>query len=346
MKITFVLPGSGRSGGIKVAVQAANGLLKRNHEVRLLVKTGNATVKTGMRRLWLKMCYPQSSSWFPLFKGRLENFNDLTRCRFERNEVVVAHGWWAARELRRLKHNTVIKVHYVHSTLKDKDLMKAAWGENVPKIVVASYLEDVIAEIVGQKITAVIPNGIDADEYYPTVPDNARDGVGTIFAWGYQKDPKTVLAVLKSLRESCPQTPLRVFGACRMSKQMPRGVYCRLPSAEKITKIYSSSLVWFMASSSEGFGLPIVEAMACGCAVVATDCGGPRDIIVDGKNGFLVEVGSAEQIVDKVKLLLHDSKLRRQFVRASEDTVRKFSLACSIDKLEEVLYSLAKGNSV
>jgi glycosyltransferase involved in cell wall biosynthesis len=100
--------------------------------------------------------------------------------------------------------------------------------------------------------------------------------------------------------------------------------------------------VWFLASRSEGFGMPILEAMACGCAVVATDCGGPRDIINDGENGFLVQVGNVEQIVSKVKLLLDNAELRQQFTRNSKDTVSKFSWENSIDKLEKVLYSLAK----
>ena len=86
--------------------------------------------------------------------------------------------------------------------------------------------------------------------------------------------------------------------------------------------------------------MPILEAMACGCAVVATDCGGPRDIIVDGENGFLVEPGNVEQIVNKINLLLIDSKLRQQFMEKSRDTVKRFSWNSSVDRLEKVLRNL------
>ncbi|GAG69004.1 unnamed protein product [marine sediment metagenome] len=82
--------------------------------------------------------------------------------------------------------------------------------------------------------------------------------------------------------------------------------------------------------------------MACGCAVVATDCGGTRDIIVDGENGFFVEVGDVEQIVDRVKQLLDDVELRKKFVRKSRETVSKFSLDRSINKLERTLIDLAR----
>jgi glycosyltransferase involved in cell wall biosynthesis len=287
------------------------------------------------------MRYPHSSSWLHLFKGKIEKFVDLTQCKFEENEIVIAHGWWAKRELRRLKKTEIIKVHYIHGIVS-RDLVKDAWEENVPKIAVASYLEDLVKEVCGQKVLAVVPNGIDTTEYFPSVPENQRDGVGTIFGMTYHKDPHTVLSVLRELHRTRAEIPLRIFGACRKPGEIPRQQYYRLPSVDKAREIYSRSLVWFLGSCSEGFPAPILEAVACGCAVVATDCGGPRDIIADGENGFLVEVGNVGQIVDRIKLLLDNPELRRQFVQKSKETVIKFSWDNSVDKLEKVLCSLVK----
>jgi glycosyltransferase involved in cell wall biosynthesis len=271
----------------------------------------------------------------------VDTFTDIEQRAFEDDEIVVAAGWWAGIEMRRVKCSGIIKVHYVHGKLKDGDLMKKAWGENVPKIAVSSYLGDEIKKIYGQRLKAVIHNGVNSAEYYPSVPEADRDGVGTILGCTRHKDPETVLQVLKKLRQRCPETPQRVFGACRRRNEISRGTYNRLPSLEKARDIYSRSLVWILASCSEGFGIPILEAMACGCAVVATDCGGPRDIIVDGENGFLVKVGNVEQIVDRVEQLLDDRELRQQFVRKSRETVSKFSLDSSVDKLERTLIDLA-----
>jgi len=342
MKITFILPGGGRSGGVKCTVKAANGLLQRGHRVRLLVNKGGRSPRERLRNLWLRTRYTCSNDWLHLFKGSVERFSDIRKCTFENKEVVVASGWWAGAEVRRLSQNGIIKVHHVRSMLKDADQMRAAWGENVPKIVVASYLQEVIEQICGQKVCAIIPDGMDAAEFYPSVPESQRNGVGTIFGKSYHKDPETVVSVLERLQTSCPEIPQRVFSAHRKPKNIPREIYHRLPSLEKAREIYSRSLVWFLGSYSEGFGLPVLEAMACGCAVVATDCGGPRDIINDGENGFLVQVGNVEQIVSKVKSLLDDAELRRQFTRNSKDTVSKFSWENSIDKLEETLSNLAK----
>ncbi len=342
MKITFVLPGGGRSGGVKCTVKVANGLLQKGHRVRLLVNKGGRSPRTQLRKLWLMARYTCSNDWLHLFEGSVERFSDIRKCIFENKEVVVASGWWAGTEMRRLNQNGIIKVHHVRSMLKDADQMRAAWGENVPKIVVASYLKEFIEQSCGQKVCAIIPDGMDVTEFYPSVPENHRNGVGTIFGPSYHKDPETVLGVLEALKKSCPEIPLRVFSAHRKPKNIPREIYHRLPSLEKAREIYSSSLVWFLGSCSEGFGLPVLEAMACGCAVVSTNCGGPQDIIKNGENGFLVKVGDVEQIVNRVKMLLDDGELRRRFVENSKETLRKFSWESSIDKLEETLSNLAR----
>jgi glycosyltransferase involved in cell wall biosynthesis len=348
MKIAFILPGNGRSGGIKCTVKVANGLLRRGHDVRILVRKIPKDPRSLLRKLWLMTRYKNGSDWLDLFKGTVHKFDNIEKCDFESNEIVVASGWWAATQLRRLSNNGIIKVHHVRAVMKDADQMKSAWSENVPKIVVASYLEDVIKQTCGQNIYEVIPDGIDESEFYPSMPEQKRDGVGTIFGWGYHKDPKTVIGVLNRLRTNRPRTPLRVFSMHRKPREISREIFHRLPSLEKTRDIYSLSQVWFLGSCSEGFGLPVLEAMACGCAVVSTNCGGPQDIIKDGENGFLVNVGDVEQIVDKINQLLDDEELRRRFVTNSKETLKKFSWENSIHKLENALRNLAAdklGNS-
>ena len=342
MNITFILPGGGRSGGIKSTVKAANGLLQRGHKVHLLVNKTGRSPRMRLRELWLKTRYTSDNDWLDLFEGSLERFADIEQCTFDNKEIVVASGWWAGAEIRRVNQNGIIKVHHVRGMLKDADQMRAAWGENVPKIVVASYLEEVIKQVCDQKVYAIIPNGIDTTEFYPSVPESQRNGVGTIFGQGYHKDPETVLGVLNKLRRSRPETPQRVFSTHRRPKDIPSEIFHRLPPLEKIRDIYSRSLVWVLGSSSEGFPAPLLEAMSCGCAVVSTDCGGgAKDIIKDGENGFLVKVGDVEGIVSRVKELLDDGELRQRFVRSSKETLEKFSWGSSIDKLERALSNIA-----
>lgn len=341
MKISFILPGGGRSGGIKSTVKAANGLIQRGHDVRLLVNGKRRSLGVVLRHSWLSLRYPDSSNWLGSFEGRTLYFSDIRECEYSDEEIVIASGSWAGRELSRLEDRNITKVHFIRG-MPNRDVteMQRFFGEDVPKIAVASYLTDIIRETCGQEVVAVIPNGVHGTEYYPSVPESQRDGIGTIFGNTYHKDPKSVLNVLQILRKRCPQIPQRVFGTCCRPREIPRRMYCRLPGIEEAREIYSRSIVWILGSCSEGFPVPVLEAMACGCAVVATDCGGPRDIIKDGENGFLVEVGNVGEIVDRVQLLLRDPDLRQRLVRNSKETVKRFTWESSVDKLERVLQKI------
>jgi glycosyltransferase involved in cell wall biosynthesis len=323
-------------------VKVANGLTRRGHTVRLLTYKTRSLTET-MRRRWLALRYPYGNDWASLFLGRLESFRDISRCHFTPGEIVVASGGWAAKELRRVVDPRIIKIHHIRGIDGDDDLMRDCWAEDVPKIAVASYLGPVVERILGQKLTAVVPNGIDADEYYPVTGEQPRDGVGAILGVSWHKDPETIIQVAARLTERRPGLPIRIFGARRRASAIPRHIYSRLPTLEQVRSIYSRSLVWFLGSRSEGFPAPVLEAMACGCAVVATDCGGPRDIIQDGDNGFLVGVGNVDEIVNRVERLLDDTQLRDSFTEKGRATVAQFSWESSIDKMERVLDSVARG---
>jgi glycosyltransferase involved in cell wall biosynthesis len=67
----------------------------------------------------------------------------------------------------------------------------------------------------------------------------------------------------------------------------------------------------FPSGDREGFGLVLVEALGCECAVVATDIPGARDIIIDGKTGFVVPQGNVKQLADKVISLLDNPEVGR-----------------------------------
>ncbi|MBI4055701.1 MAG: glycosyltransferase [Elusimicrobia bacterium] len=83
--------------------------------------------------------------------------------------------------------------------------------------------------------------------------------------------------------------------------------------------------LFVLPSRYEGFGVVIAEAMACGTPVVATDCPyGPGEILTDGENGFLVPVGDAEALADRMLRLLRDPELRRRFSENGKRRARDF----------------------
>ena len=81
------------------------------------------------------------------------------------------------------------------------------------------------------------------------------------------------------------------------------------------------SAVFAMPSTYEGLGLSLQEAQFCGCACVATRCGGTTDLITDGDNGLLVPVGDAPALAGALGKLLGDAALRERFSRRAPQSV-------------------------
>jgi len=90
-------------------------------------------------------------------------------------------------------------------------------------------------------------------------------------------------------------------------------------------------------SDNEAFSLALVEAMASGCAVVATRVGGMAEIVQDGVSGLLIERGSAHSLIAAVSRLLADKRLREKIggvARAS--VIERFDRRSAIDQIERL----------
>lgn len=83
-----------------------------------------------------------------------------------------------------------------------------------------------------------------------------------------------------------------------------------------VAKYLSKASVFSFASESEGFPNALLEAMCSGLACISFDCPtGPSDMIIDGKNGFLVDMGRNEDYANKLKMLITNKELRNEFSR-------------------------------
>jgi glycosyltransferase involved in cell wall biosynthesis len=76
--------------------------------------------------------------------------------------------------------------------------------------------------------------------------------------------------------------------------------------------------VMVLATDNETFGLVLIEAMMCGVCVVASDSGGPLEIIDDGINGLLFKTFDGDDLAKKLALLYHDTVFRQTFADAGK----------------------------
>ena len=112
---------------------------------------------------------------------------------------------------------------------------------------------------------------------------------------------------------------------------------------KNITDVYKESSVYLMTSRYEGFGMVLIEAMACGVPCVAFDCpSGPGEIIVDGKNGFLVPDDSIEEFMERVCDLIQDESLRSAMGANAKESSASFSIDVIMQQWDALFRSLAK----
>ena len=101
----------------------------------------------------------------------------------------------------------------------------------------------------------------------------------------------------------------------------------------KIADYLAVADVFLLPSEQESFGLAALEAMACEVPVVASRVGGVPEVVTDGVDGFLSEIGNVEKMSDDAALLLNNEELRRTMgSRARESAVSRYSTDLVIPK--------------
>ena len=103
---------------------------------------------------------------------------------------------------------------------------------------------------------------------------------------------------------------------------------CRLHGPVSDVKAeYLNSSIFVLPSRYEGFGLVLIEAMACGVPVVSFDCeNGPRSIITDGEDGFLIPTFDIDAFAEKIILLMQDENLRRLMGEKAQKSAAKYDI--------------------
>lgn len=113
-----------------------------------------------------------------------------------------------------------------------------------------------------------------------------------------------------------------------------------LPGGSDVPALLANSNIFVLPSRYEGFGLALVEAMAAGLPVIASDIDGPANIITDGKDGLLFESGSDEQLAEKIVTLIRSDAISEKLRANGRVTASKYDISTMRDRYIDIYKSL------
>lgn len=188
-------------------------------------------------------------------------------------------------------------------------------------------------------IRRVIPHGVDGLTFHPgaetRTPEPSVLFVGSMN--GRKRGTFLLDGFVSEVRRRHPNASLTVVGA--EGPGHPGVVYLTGVADDQLVRLYRRSWVYASPSTYEGFGLPYLEAMACGTPVVATRNPGSSEVLGDGAFGIMPSDG---EFAATVSALLGNERRRAELSAAGVKRASEFSLNRMLDGYEQVLFDLAE----
>lgn len=321
MRIAFVLPEYPLkpSGGAIVVFKRADWLAAHGHDVTIFYAShwGNASgivswraiVRQVQRYLHSFRHNGQGPVWHR-FTSSVSHKTVVRAPRFSGFDTVIATYWstLAANPDMRWIHF----VQGVESWACDDVRLTEVMGRNCPKIAVSGYVAEDVRRRNRAADVRIIRNGVDLSIFRPADFVAFRKSLCLTVSDNPVKGTRFAVEVLARVREAIPEVSVIAFGVGRRPDVLPRWVdYFEALTPHQIAeRVYQKSSVFLSTSLSEGWSLPVLEAMACGTVVVTSDSGGVRDFAVNEINCKMRDHGDVEGFANATIELMEDPGAR------------------------------------
>lgn len=318
----------------------ANLLLSRGHQVRIVIPRERASLRKTLERLAsFTHLRKKTTGFLHEFKGTTEQYTQLDDLGYAPDEIVIAVGTYSVADVRGMK-KPVKKLRFNHGfPAKPDALQEQAWRGSMPTITVSHTLVPRLQELSGEKVLAVVPNGIQTEIYFQE-PNATHNGIGAVFNGHPNKAPEDMLALLAETHRRWPNVPQHIFSTERKPSSLAHAHYTRLPSTDEARTIYNRCKIWLLTSRTEGLPGVVLEAMACGCVVISTDNDGSLEILRHGENGLIVPRGDLPAFHREIERVLTDQALATRLAEGALKTIQQFTWQRAADKMEQVLTDL------
>jgi len=349
MKVNFILPFKFLNGGVKVIFEYANHLTARGHEVKIYYPL--IPMRFGAKWADINRVYHQVKGFLANIKqGKRVNWFDirvkiiripwLSENFIEEADVVVATAWPTAYTVNKLSNTKGKKFYFIqHYETWDGPLNKIdeSYRLHLNQIVIATWLKGLMKEKFNREVEGVITNGIDFSKFYNQKKVlNEKKRILMLHNQLKWKGVSDGIKAFELVRKKHPDIQLVMYGV-RSSPLIPDyAEFYQKPSPAKLRELYGTSDIFISPSWSEGCQLPPMEAMACKCAVVATDVGGIPDYAIKSKTALVCQPRDIDTMAKHLIRLLDNPDELMKFSMAGYNHIKQFTWERAVSKLEHV----------
>ncbi|OGV52479.1 MAG: hypothetical protein A2X49_09190 [Lentisphaerae bacterium GWF2_52_8] len=220
-------------------------------------------------------------------------------------------------------------------------------------VCVSETLAAVVREKIGGEKIAVVHSGIETGRFSGCTPDHDSQAIVSIGATTPEKGLDDLVEAAGILIRKGSEFSVRVVGdfdhLTYRAKVERRLKFLGIQQCFQFTGFQTDTrpslhrvAIYCSPSHTEGMGMTIVEAMSAGLPVVATDSGGPRDLVEEGKTGMLVPVKKPEALAEALREVLTNPKLAASMGEAGRKRARQrfdvdTTVPLMVEQLERVL---------
>jgi glycosyltransferase involved in cell wall biosynthesis len=368
MRITFVTSSLGCGGVERVLCSLSEALLQRKHSLTVVtLSTREAdffTLPEGVERVALNLIADVRAPTLLLRAG-----NMVRRLRALRRAILSTRPDVVRSVLQHVNVMTLLalagtRCPVVVSEHLDPTMISCGspWDElrrityrRAAKLVSVSHgIDEYFAWLPPARRVVIynpLPNMEQPDDTLDT-PPILNDGTNWVMTMGRlsrEKGFDLLLPAFAGVAEKNPGWRLMILGEGEQRPELERlteslGLRDRVLLPGRIKNpfpVLKQAKLFVLPSRHEGFGNALIEAMACGVPVIATDCpSGPREIVRDGENGVLVAAEDVGALAAALERLMADDAERARLAVRGAEAVKRFEIERIIETWEELLHQV------
>ena len=347
MKVNIIFPNHAKliMGGYKVLFEYANYFAENGIEVHIYYLMSETLKRRKVPKILYKPFIFFMSSYYPRwfkFNHNIKRKGIININEVEDADIIFASEVRTAEPVNSLPLCKGKKIYFIQdyeSWLVNEDYLHKTYKYPMHIITISQWLSDIVDQYAKYK-TICIKDGIDGKIFYNRNYNRRNHSIVFHYRPAENKGGDISIAVIKKLKNIYPDLSVDVITSDKKIN-MPSfvNIHYRI-SPDKVAEIDNNNNVFLCTSRKEGYGLPGLEAMACGCALVSTAYRGVMEYAINGENSLLAPLDDVDELVRNICRLFNDKILRDKIVKGGLKTADELDFRNSAKVLKDTIVDI------